>query len=97
MVPLKGWAHKTHPGGLLLGRSVPLNCYMWFLALFIAIVKAPRLHPPTSYKTYRKTFLKGLARGSVVPWKQSKTIDGLALLILRTKQVHRSIETTKEA
>lgn len=58
---------QSTPGGLLLGRLVPLNCYMWFLALFITIVKAPSLIlPPPSpslYKTYRKTLLKGLAWG----------------------------------
>lgn len=56
-------ASQTHRG-LLLGGSVPFNCYMWFLALclFIAIVKLLAC-VPHFYKIYTKTILKSLVRG----------------------------------
>lgn len=48
---------QNTPGGLLLGRLVPLNCYIWFLGLFITIVKAPSLRPPpASTKPIEKHF-----------------------------------------
>lgn len=58
------WQTHKHIEGLLLEGSVPLNCYVWLLALclFIAIVK-PLACVPHLYKTYTKTFLKGFVRG----------------------------------
>lgn len=60
------WDRQTckHEGGLLSEGSVPLNCYVRLLALclFNSIVK-PLACVPHLYKTYTKTFLKGLVGG----------------------------------
>lgn len=70
-VCLKTADSQNTQGDLLLGRSVPPNCYMWFLALclFITIVKIPSLCPPPQQNLYKNIFEK-LSQGAVVPWQQ---------------------------
>lgn len=70
------WQTHKHIGGLLLVGSVPLNCYVWLLALclFITIVK-PLACVPHRYKTYTKTFLKGVVRGLWCHDNSSNIID----------------------
>lgn len=71
MCSLENSRLTKHIGGLLLGGSVPLNCYVWLLALclFITIVKAPSLCPPPPQNLYKNIFER-LSQGPVVPWQQ---------------------------
>lgn len=86
-----------HIGGLLLGGSVPLNCYVWLLALclFITIVKAPSLCPPPPQNLYKNIFER-LSQGPVVPWQQLQQYRLLLASETRSCFRHLCGKITKE-